>query len=127
MDFLKQHKTKLLIGAILLFAFILYGVFFTGDDDTALLTSDVSSEAAAGNADLINLLTQLRSLTLDETFFDNPTFRGLSDFSVEILPQPVGRQNPFAPFGLGGVPSTPSVPSDDVQDDEEGESAPEEE
>ena len=116
MDFLKKHKTKIVVVLILLLGFILYGFFFAGDSaDDTLLTSDGPSESAS-DSDLIELLAQLRSLTLDETFFNNTTFRELSDFSVEILPQSVGRQNPFAPFGVG---LSFSNPEPDVNEEEE--------
>lgn len=49
--------------------------------------------------EILNLLADLRNISLDGTIFSDPVFRSLEDFSREIQPQPKGRQNPFAPLG----------------------------
>lgn len=79
----------------------MYGIFFGGGgSDEALVVSDetVAQQDAVG-AELLSLLTSLRGLTLDGTIFESNLFQGLTDFGQELLPQPVGRPNPFAPIG----------------------------
>jgi hypothetical protein len=86
--------------------------FFTGQGGSALLSSEsanASPETVAGR-DFLNLLVSLRSLRLDDSVFSDTSFTSLKDFSVELKPQPRGRNNPFLPIGLGGD-STPSSPA----------------
>jgi hypothetical protein len=40
-------------------------------------------------------LSKLQKIDIDETFFQSEIFQSLKDFSVEIKPQPIGRDNPF--------------------------------
>jgi hypothetical protein len=40
----------------------------------------------------------MKSTKLDSAFFTDPVFLSLKDSSVEIVKEPVGRKNPFAPF-----------------------------
>jgi len=37
----------------------------------------------------------MRSIRLDSSIFENPAFASLRDFGREIIPEPVGRTNPF--------------------------------
>ncbi|MDO8620027.1 MAG: hypothetical protein Q7R64_01610 [bacterium] len=63
---------------------------------TVLSTSPL--DATLGR-DLLSALATLKSTKLDTSVFSDPVFLSLKDFSVEILPQPIGRRNPFAVFG----------------------------
>ena len=56
--------------------------------------------------DIVLILNQLKTISLDDTIFRDPAFVALTDFHREISPQPKGRPNPFLP-GEGvksGVP-----------------------
>ena len=82
-------------------AAVAYTYLFGRDGiDTSLLTSEKQGEEASLiGEDLIGLLNTLKSITLDDSFFQDPAFRSLEDFSQELAPEPVGRSNPFAPIG----------------------------
>ena len=44
-------------------------------------------------------LTKLKEIKIDKELFSRNTFRSLKDFTVKILPEDIGRNNPFAPTG----------------------------
>lgn len=97
----KKYKKiiYILVAVVLLFA--LYNFFFAGDDDGALLVSEVPG---GGNIDvgreILASLLEIRSFKLDEGIFEDKGFKLLFDFSQEIESQPVGRPNPFSPIGV---------------------------
>lgn len=92
-----KYQNWILIGAVILIAFGIYSYFFTGTDEAPLTTETVSA-ASSEDQDLIVLLLELRSIALNEEIFANPAFQSLQDFSQELVPEPVGRPNPFAPL-----------------------------
>lgn len=70
-----------------------------------------NGEDAIGR-ELLVTLSKLKSLTLDDTLFKDQVFISLNDFSNPIVPQEVGRNNPFSPIsGLSNPDS--GVISDD--------------
>jgi hypothetical protein len=48
-------------------------------------------------------LSNLRTIELDESIFQEPIFMSLSDFGVVIPPEAIGRRNPFAPISASAV------------------------
>ena len=50
-------------------------------------------------------LTDLQSVSLDAPIFKNPAFITLQDFSRQIVPEPIGRHDPFAPLTPTGQTS----------------------
>lgn len=78
-------------------------------------TSDTSviqgtTQATVGD-DLIQTLTTLQGVTLDGSIFSNPLFTSLQDNTRQIVNEPAGRHDPFAPISLSqnGV-ATSTVP-----------------
>lgn len=101
MDFFKKYRTAILVSTAVVLLGIVFSTFSSGKKDTGALVSDRAlgtSENAVGK-ELLSLLLTLKSLDLKEDIFADPAFRRLEDFSLELAPQPVGRSNPFAPFG----------------------------
>ena len=82
------------------------GVLWLGNtpprqSEAALLqTSEVNPDRAAIRDELFALLAALKTVQLDTSFFDDPKYRSLIDWSVALQPQPVGRHNPFLPIGV---------------------------
>lgn len=73
-------------------------------------SSVISSQPAATSADekeLVETLLALRSVTLDGTIFTEPAFMSLRDFGTQIVPEPAGRPNPFAPLSGNSVSQAP--------------------
>ena len=71
-------------------------------DLTSVSVSDTSS-----GSQLLTLLNQSRSITLNLSIFSNPVFGDLVDSNQPIAPEPVGRANPFLPLS-SALPTTGS-------------------
>ena len=97
MSFFTQHK----LVAIILILVVLLGAWYalSGSSTPApALTTTPVAGASTADQTLIATLLQLRSVKLDGTIFGDPAFTALQDFSTPIVPEPVGRPNPFAPL-----------------------------
>jgi hypothetical protein len=98
MNFIKRYQSLLGIVAILIAAFVIYSVFFAHPAPAPLSKISVATTQDPVDQQLIALLLTLHSITLDSSLFDNPKFTGLRDFGRDLVPEPVGRKNPFAPL-----------------------------
>ncbi|MBI2618257.1 hypothetical protein HYW58_02280 [Candidatus Kaiserbacteria bacterium] len=99
-DVLKKYKNILLVTGILIIAFIGYSLFSDGSDGVSVLVSSpTSGSQTRGNNELLLLLVSLESISLDDSLFNDPAFKSLIDFGQALIPEPVGRLNPFAPVG----------------------------
>lgn len=104
MDLIKKNKYLFIGVAILVAGFIWYGMSEkqTGD---GLLTSesvDGGSAQSAAERELLNTLLELKAIRLDGQVFVDPAFGALRDFTTDIVSEPIGRRNPFAPLGEPG-------------------------
>jgi hypothetical protein len=97
-----SKKTAVAFFAILAIGALIY--FYTmgnpTDSDTLLSvegTPESIASEAIGNR-VLTLLQEVNSLNIDATVFNNPVYRSLVDYSIEVPPQNVGRPNPFQPF-----------------------------
>ncbi len=70
----------------------------------SFIINDPMMLAAGGGAagdvgvEILDLLAKIQGLKIDASFFADPAYRSLSDYTQQIAPQPVGRDNPFAPI-----------------------------
>lgn len=71
-------------------------------DDSLLATENVAGGGLV-DKDLVGTLLQLRAVSLGGTIFSDPAFMALQDFGTQIVPEPVGRPNPFAPTSYRGT------------------------
>lgn len=99
MNFFTRYKQLLVIGAIVVVAFIGYSLFLKPETGNPLSAQDIDPSQTAVEQELIGLLLQLRSIKLDTAIFSDERFRALKDFSQQIVEEPRGRDNPFAPLG----------------------------
>jgi len=105
MKFFKDHKI-LVSSVLVIIAFIGYS-FLTGNEEEDALVSEVIVErtpAMVAEEELLSLLIELQSLSLNGSIFSSEVFMGLTDFGQTLIPQAVGRSNPFAPIGVGAPP-----------------------
>ncbi len=100
MSFFAQHKLLVIIGGLGIAFGVWYGL--SPSSSSAVLSSD-GGEAGPGQ-DVVDTLRQLDAVKLDGGVLQNPSFLALKDFSTQIVPEPVGRPNPFAP--LSGSPDS---------------------
>jgi hypothetical protein len=103
-EILKKYKVLLIIIAVLIMAFVGYSIFYPGGDEGSVLTSQNGNiKSGGGENELLILLINLRSITLSNSLFSDPAFNRLVDFGQKLIPEPVGRDNPFAPVGSDGI------------------------
>ncbi len=97
MDFLKRYQTIFIFVAIVAIAYGAYTYFFAPTTEAPLTVTQVSL-ASEPDQELIGLLLELKGIHLNETIFSDSIFASLIDFSKELVSEPIGRSNPFAPF-----------------------------
>ncbi len=108
MDFLKQNKMAIAVGVVLLAGLFVYMNFFSAPAPAPL----TSSTDATLSQDLLVTLQNLHTIKLDNSIFQDPSFKSLTDFGVIIPAEEVGRRNPFAPLqsSTAGGSSSLTVP-----------------
>jgi len=101
-----KYKKALLIITVIIVAFVVYSYLFKKDASPQLIAPDSTSlqtsQFSAGR-EILALLSDLKSLQLNNDIFSNKAFRSLEDFSLPISSEPKGRNNPFAPIGIDAV------------------------
>lgn len=97
MTFLKNRIVLLILAGIVLAGIIWYS-FLGGKGKEQLLKSEDLTKPGAVDESIVNTLLQLRAVSLSGTIFGDPAFMSLQDFGSQIVPEPVGRPNPFAPL-----------------------------
>lgn len=111
MSFLKSNlKNILILTAILAGSFYLYSYFFSDVEESSEVLSVTSNSDSSSNlgGDLLVILSDLKTINLDQSIFSDPAFQGLKNFRVELGVEPIGRNNPFAP--IKSVSQPPSLP-----------------
>jgi hypothetical protein len=101
--FAKLFNNKIVLVGLggLLLGVIAWYVLSSEETPTSLLevqpvaAGTVSAEERA----ILDTLFQLRAIQLTGSIFTNPAFLALRDFRTEIVAEPIGRRNPFAPLG----------------------------
>jgi hypothetical protein len=102
MQWIKKHL--LIFGLIiaLIVGGVLYGMSGGGASQEPLLTTETvdsgSPSTDTADRELVESLLTLRAISLSGTIFSDPAFKVLQDFGTTIIPEPVGRTNPFAPL-----------------------------
>ena len=94
----KQAALGALVVVLFLAGFFFYYLGGTNSSVAGVNEIDNTGLDAALGKELLSALARLRSTKFDMSIFTDPVFAGLTDFGVEIAPQPVGRRNPFAIF-----------------------------
>lgn len=113
------------IGVVVLIVIGGAYIFLVGDKKTGSspLTKDSSASSGITSTnvltipdapeltevrDIVSILNQLKTISIDDAIFKDPAFMALTDFHREISPQPKGRENPFLP-GEGVRTSAPQT------------------
>lgn len=93
-----QNKMVLMIVGGVVVAGVIWYSFLRDRTTGALVQTNDLTQATEADSDIVNTLLQLRAVSLSGTIFSDPAFLQLKDFGSAIVPEPVGRTNPFAPF-----------------------------
>ena len=110
MSFISQHKLTIFIIVIIVVGVSWYALSGSSAPSPTLTTTDVSGAGVADQG-LVSTLLALRAAKLDGTILSDPAFLSLKDFSTQILPEPVGRVDPFAPLSVAPASSASSTHS----------------
>ncbi len=102
-------KNNILIIIFVAAAIMFFAWFGMSDtvSNSNLLVAERSEDISLADQEILKLLLDMRSIQLDSGIFENPAFSSLRDFGKNIVPEPVGRENPFIPL----------VPEGDAQND----------
>lgn len=94
------YKTYLFIGLGVILALAAAWWSLSGEmpSSSPLIASQSGSEVVPGEKGIVDTLLQLRAVSLSGTIFSDPAFARLQDFGTQIIPEPIGRPNPFAPL-----------------------------
>ncbi|PIR82761.1 hypothetical protein COU20_00315 [Candidatus Kaiserbacteria bacterium CG10_big_fil_rev_8_21_14_0_10_59_10] len=97
-SFIAQNKLLMLVAAVAIVGAAWWGFSKPSSDGSLLSTERFTTASSAVERDVVERLLELRSISLDGTVLSDPAFQVLRDFGSEIMPEPAGRQNPFAPL-----------------------------
>ena len=115
LDVIKKNKIILALVVIVIIAFAWFGLSDRQPtSSTSILTNETRSGGSAAEQEILRLLLDMRSIRLDSSIFESPAFASLRDFGQEIIPEPVGRTNPFAPVGSTRAPTPEEEAADAV-------------
>lgn len=109
-------KKIIIIVVIVILAFVGYAIMISGNkkESASGVTKQSVGTTAAGQTsnttaldgpgkEFVTQLLAIQNIKFNLQFFSDPVFRGLQDWSREILPQESGRPNPFAPLEGDGA------------------------
>lgn len=98
LNIISQNKLVTIVATLVIAGAVWYG-FSSGAPSSAVLgTENVSGAVNPEDQDIVTTLLKLRSVTLTGTIFSSKVFSGLKDFGTQIIPEDVGRPDPFAPI-----------------------------
>ncbi len=106
MSFLQNKFVVVILGSVVA-AVAGWYLFLRTPAPTPLLATnnllEANSEAERG---VVETLLQLRAITLSGTILSDPAFLSLRDIGTQIVPEPVGRANPFVSIGVSRATTT---------------------
>lgn len=98
MNFFKQYQTVVVFLVVVGLIYSAYQFFFGTTNEQALSVTNVQAVGSVADQELIALLLELKGIRLDNAIFTDQNFVSLTDFSKDLVQEPVGRTNPFAPI-----------------------------
>ena len=106
-----QNKIVILVVGSVLVAGAGWYIFLRDSSQAPLLTTEDLTSATGADKDIVETLLTLRAITLSGTIFSDPAFVQLKDTGIQIVPEPVGRPNPFLPLSGSTTPTSPAAPA----------------
>lgn len=108
MALLQNKMVLMVLGGVLIAGVVWYSFLRDRGSESLVQTNDLTT-ATAADSDIVNTLLELRAVSLSGTIFSDPSFLRLKDFGSAIVPEPVGRPNPFAPLQGQGAAAAAST------------------
>ena len=90
-----------LVIVVILFTAYKFLVAKKEPPETSVKTSstiEIDREESFAVREAASTLQRIKNIEIDTTVFSGDVFKSLKDYRVEVLPVPVGRDNPFAPI-----------------------------
>ena len=103
-NFILSHKIIVVVVALLVAVGIWIGLSSSSSSSSSLITTETVGDNGP-DQELVATLLALRAVKLEGSIFSDPGFQSLKDFSTAIIPEPIGRPNPFAPLGSSVIVS----------------------
>lgn len=122
-----MNKTlkKILIFVVIIGVLIILAIIFLGKkgdpelQNTGVLQTTSQSADKSPSSNFLQSLSQVKSIELDTTIFENKIYQRLNDYTIPIIlndDRLIGRSNPFAPVGVDIIFNQPdSSGSQNVQ------------
>lgn len=103
---MKRLKILVIILVVLaiLFVYMIYSPDKTSGPEKNVVTVAGEGQIADQNGsdpesrEILETIARLKAAKMDTDFFGEKEFKSLIDHSVELIEEPVGRINPFAPL-----------------------------
>jgi len=111
MDLLKKNKLAAGIVVVVLAGVAWYFLTGSSQDTTAILTASSAVTVPPEAQRLVVDLQSLHAITLSGDIFSNQSFQALRDFSTAIIPEAVGRPDPFAPLSASANAQRVAAPA----------------
>jgi hypothetical protein len=117
MEIQSSNTKKIIIGVALsaVLAFAIYYFFFRSTAAPAIVYDQFGNQVQAQvvGQDLVDLLSQLKTVTLDQALFHSAAFLFLTDYGITLPNETPGRKNPFdlLPGVVQNTASAASAPS----------------
>lgn len=104
--------SKILTGIVVIIILVFVVNYFRKDQSSGTGTLTVENRVAEiGDAKyVLGLLNKMSEVTLRDAIFSDQSFMRLKDNSVTLTPQPVSRDNPFAPVSASEISSASTTP-----------------
>lgn len=103
MEQFSQYKFYIIALLALMIAVGAWWFLSAEPQDGELLATDSPTGGGLVDKELVGSLLQLRAVSLAGAIFSDPAFMDLQDFGTQIIPEAVGRPNPFAPTTYRGT------------------------
>lgn len=94
-------KNFIIAAVVIGASFWIYSSFIVKSEDEDSLISAVPAasglEASSDNtgSQILKILSNLKTIRIDKTFFSEASFTKLQDYSVNLTEEQAGRKNPF--------------------------------
>lgn len=98
MNFSKKNLTT---AALIVIVVGVIAYFLFGRGDNSPVVTAVGAPGSEAEATFLGLASELDTVTFVGTIFTDPRFTSLRDIHTNIIQEPAGRRDPFAP--LSGV------------------------
>lgn len=85
---------------------VLYNMFYLApreDEGGFIRAENQTITSTEIGREIVSTLNRLKTISIDPEFFDEDRYRVLVDYSVEIQPQEVGKENPFQEIDLNTI------------------------